>query len=1133
MDLSTVYQLFVATYHPDPNVHKQAELNIRAIEATPGFLPVVLQILGSEESELGARQAGELKAAIGEYIGEIKRRRRNVGIYVGRACLGSVAKCVLAAIYFKNRLHKSWDETKQSPNPIIEQDRIVVKQAILQALDISYCLLCILYCRVQLTSSLSTILSNDFPDLWPEFLSQVQAALQSNDVRLVYVGLLALREVVKVYQWKSVEKRDPLSNIVKATFPTIQNIATGLVNNDTLEAAEMLKTALKIYHTSIHIDLPKSLQDPSSLVPWGTIFVQLVDKRIPQENLPTESEEREKYPWWKAKKWAYHCLNRLFGRSVYIFYAVYFHFLASLYGNPAQLPQSNQKYQAFAKNFITNFAPNILNMYLKQIELWIKKEGWMSQKCLALTAAFFSDSVKHKTTWSILKPHTETLVAHFIFPQLCFSQEDEALWVDDPVEYVHKKVDPLEDFHSPVTNAINFLIDLARDRKKHTFMGILGFANNILSKYSEATPETKLPREKDGALCMIGCLAELILHKKSPVKAMMEPFFITHIFPEFKSQYPFLRARACHMTNQFSDLDFSNPQNLAALYQNVLDGLRDSDLPVRVEAALALQPMIRHESVLNRISLIFFDLVDLTVRNAMIPSLPFIMQELLNLTNEIDVDTLASVMEEFVEVFAEQLAPFAVQLCSQLRDTFLRIMEDVTNAQHLIKDEVLEESIDLDEMGDKTMAAMGVLKTIGTLILSLESTPDVLQQLENALLPVIKYTLENSIIDLYDEIFEIIDSCTFSSKQVSPTMWSVFELIYRAFKDSGIDFMDEMLPALDNYISYGRDVFVSNENIQRMIFDIIETVMKSDRLGENDRVCACKLMESVLLNCKGRVDQHVPAFLNLAFAYISTNNMKGTEFKVHCLEIVINALYYNPLLTLRILEEHQWTQGFFTLWFQTLEKFSRVHDKKLVIVALCSLLELPTEQLPASLQAGWSEVLNGIVNVFKTLPRAVENREQLEKLYEEGVDSEDDLDDDLKEGSSSTEGEADDEDFDGDDDEDVHDEDNEYLDLAVNDNNSLDLLNKLHCIPFQAANLSQTDDEESDEEVIQEEVLFESPLDEVDPYIQFERVFRGLQQHNPASYTLLTKDLLAEQQNVIMQILSKADSNRRNVAAAR
>jgi hypothetical protein len=50
----------------------------------------------------------------------------------------------------------------------------------------------------------------------------------------------------------------------------------------------------------------------------------------------------------------------------------------------------------------------------------------------------------------------------------------------------------------------------------------------------------------------------------------------------------------------------------------------------------------------------------------MVPSLPFIMQELLSLTNEIDIDTLANVMEEFVEVFAEQLTPFAVQLCTQL-----------------------------------------------------------------------------------------------------------------------------------------------------------------------------------------------------------------------------------------------------------------------------------------------------------------------------------------------------------------------------------------------------------------------------------------------------------------------------------
>lgn len=54
--------------------------------------------------------------------------------------------------------------------------------------------------RVQLTSTLNTILTNDFPDNWPNFVSELERLLTSTDVRLVYVGLLALREVVKVYQ---------------------------------------------------------------------------------------------------------------------------------------------------------------------------------------------------------------------------------------------------------------------------------------------------------------------------------------------------------------------------------------------------------------------------------------------------------------------------------------------------------------------------------------------------------------------------------------------------------------------------------------------------------------------------------------------------------------------------------------------------------------------------------------------------------------------------------------------------------------------------------------------------------------------------------------------------------------------
>jgi len=40
----------------------------------------------------------------------------------------------------------------------------------------------------------------------------------------------------------------------------------------------------------------------------------------------------------------------------------------------------------------------------------------------------------------------------------------------------------------------------------------------------------------------------------------------------------------------------------------------------------------------------------------------------------------------------------------------------------------------------------------------------------------------NPITDLYNEVFEIIDSCTFAAKSISGTMWQAFELIHRTFK---------------------------------------------------------------------------------------------------------------------------------------------------------------------------------------------------------------------------------------------------------------------------------------------------------------------------------------------------------------
>lgn len=104
-------------------------------------------------------------------------------------------------------------------------------------------------------------------------------------------------------------------------------------------------------------------------------------------------------------------------------------------------------------------------------------------------------------------------------------------------------------------------------------------------------------------------------------------------------------------------------------------------------------------------------------------------------------------------------------------------MEDVNKSQQAAWN-AADVKIDVDDVGSKTTAAMGVLKTVSTLLMSLESAPEVmsaslceidhmatlympltdrifqvLHQLETTLLPVFAYTLENICIGIYIYIY--------------------------------------------------------------------------------------------------------------------------------------------------------------------------------------------------------------------------------------------------------------------------------------------------------------------------------------------------------------------------------------------
>ncbi|KAH7029444.1 importin-7 [Microdochium trichocladiopsis] len=1041
MNAEAIRSRIVGSLSADANVRRAAELELKAAESHAGFTDVLVEILGAEPQD------------------DVR---------------------LSTVIYLKNRTNRGWSKSDHYPDEtlIAEDEKQRFRDRILPILAASQG-----PARQQILQMIQRILHFDFPGKWPNFMDVTLNLLHANDPSSVLAGLQCLLVTCRAYRFKGSQDngRAEFDKIVEASFPRLLQICQELVNQESNEAAEMLHIALKAYKHATWLELSSFLRQHDVNIGWCTIFLNTVSKAIPAAAMSEDLDERERHHWWKAKKWAYFNLNRLWIR----------------HGNPASITSKGDDVTRFAKEFESTIAPEILKHYLQEIEKWVSKTAWLSKPCLSYTLVYLDECCRPKSMWTHLKPHLTNLVTHLVFPVMCLSAEDLEKFEDEPEEYLHRKLNFYEEVSSPHVAATNFLVTLTKVRRKQTFE-LLTFVNSVVNEYEQAEEGKKNHVAKEGAMRMIGTLAPVLLGKKSPIADQVEYFLVRYVFPDFKSPQGYLRARACDTIEKFEQLNFKDQNNLLVIYQNILNCMADTDLPVRVTAALALQPLIRHD----------------VIRTSMQQSIPTIMQQLLKLANECDIDALANVMEDFVEVFAAELTPFAVALSEQLRDTYLRIVRELVEKNDARAGDDGDYG---DYLDDKSITALGVLQTIGTLILTLESTPDVLLHIESVLMPVIQITLQNKLYDLYNEVFEIIDSCTFAAKAISPTMWQAFELIHATFKSGAELYLEDMLPALDNFVQYGAGALAQKPEYVQALYGMVEDMFSDPKVGGVDRICACKLAEAMMLSLRGSIDQQVTGFISMAMMVLNGSDVKVKSYKIHLLEMVINAIYYNPILALQVLESKQWTNKFFSLWFGSMDSFSRVHDKKLCIVAIVSLLNLSPDQIPASVSTGWPRLLQGITTLFKTLPSAMKNREEA-------------LKDDFSFDPSSYDYEDEDE-WDGDEANWAAEEGGDEATEGRDESTAyLEFLNE------EAAKFSQIENtyreaDDSDDELGEDSVLLESPLDRVEPYQLFRGVLMKMQQENPQFYQGLASHLSADEQAVVQHAVGQAETVAAQLAA--
>lgn len=288
---------------------------------------------------------------------------------------------------------------------------------------------------------------------------------------------------------------------------------------------------------------------------------------------------------------------------------------------------------------------------------------------------------------------------------------------------------------------------------------------------------------------MVGTLADILLKKKL-YRSQLDHLFTKYVFPEFQSTRGHMRARACWTLHYFAEFDFNHENVLCeAVNLTIASLLQDKDLPVRVEAAIALQSLINYQDRAHK----YIE-----------PQVKQIALELLTIIRETENEDVTTVMQKLVCVFTEQLAPIAVEICQHLAATFSNVL-------------------DTDEGSDeKAITAMGILNTIETLLTVMEERPEVLRLLEPTVLQVVAHVLQNELNEFYEEVLSIVYDLT--SKHITADMWKVFELLYQVFMKSALDHFTDMMPALHNYIVVDTEGFLADEQRLLAIYNMCKEV---------------------------------------------------------------------------------------------------------------------------------------------------------------------------------------------------------------------------------------------------------------------------------------------------------------------
>ncbi|KAK6166863.1 hypothetical protein SNE40_023474 [Patella caerulea] len=468
------------TLSPDKDIRKQAEKFLESVEVNHNYSLLLLHLMDKVEVDIHIR--------------------------------------VSAAVTFKNFIKRNWRVIEEAGNKIPVEDRSAIKQHI-----VGLMLKSTEQIQLQLSDAISIIGREDFPDKWPNLITEMVSKFQTGDFHIINGVLRTAHSIFKRYrhEFKSqelwTEIKFVLENFAKP-FTELFVATMGLAQTHANDPAALkvifssISLICKIFYSLNFQDLPEHFEDNMTI--WMTHFLTLLSA---DNKLLQTSDEEEAGLLEQVKSQI--CDN------------------VALYAQ-----KYDEEFSAHLPNFVTS-TWNLLTSTGQEVKYDL----------LVSNAIQFLASVAERPSYKHLFEDPGTLASiceKVIVPNIQLRQADEELFEDNADEYIRRDIEG-SDVDTRRRSACDLVQALSKSFEGPVIENFSKYVQGLLEEYTKNPAQNW--KNKDAAIYLVTSLAAKGQTQKQGVTQTsglvnMTEFFENQILPDLQSpnleENPILKAGA-------------------------------------------------------------------------------------------------------------------------------------------------------------------------------------------------------------------------------------------------------------------------------------------------------------------------------------------------------------------------------------------------------------------------------------------------------------------------------------------------------------------------------------------------------------------------------------------------------------